>query len=310
MFKRLMLTAICLTVVMTGGCATGNNTSVIQPPAAPLNTEVGKPIPTDSEGLYVGTAIYPARYEVGNPLGYTKGLTLDLTFEVYNGLPYSVPANLNILAPSASTMAKRPGFVIWDKTPFYVSIVDDGSYIPAYGKKEVIVRILVPEDEPYNPAKWVFHLSYLNVGQLWGDSVLTAEGNRIFYPGGFNTSGLTDTSQELTYIANGNSPRLMVRASYDAPPETTTDGELVYLGLGEQIIRKWDKGDGTILDRQYTLFTIEDYEQLTPYGTDKLFYRAWIERRDNNGNSTGEWDELGRTLTVAQVMAEVQVNMK
>jgi len=312
--KRLYLVvSLCLAIALMVGCNLSGGTRVVSVNPPVITTSISSQASTATaqanKGAYIGTGIYPARYEVGNPSGYIKELTIDMEFQIYNGLPYPSPIKLYLAQPSASTMKKRIGFVYWGDTAGCVSIIDDGQYIPAYGSKTVTVRLYVPK-EMTPPSRWIFQVAYMNTGQLWGVYRQTVGDNFVFYPACFTVEQLGDQWQEMSYLTWGNSPRLMIRASYGAPPETISDGRLVYLGLGEQVIRKWDKGDGTLLDRQYTLFRVTDNQVLGPGSEAMLFYKAWIEHRGPDGNPDGTWDIIGQSVTVAEVRAEVQVTMR
>lgn len=299
--------------MVSTSCGFAGKTLVITPPkpntTPPLQEGITQ-VADVGKGAYVGTGIYPAGYQIGDPSPYVKGYTLDMEFEIYNGLPYPSPATLTIIEPSPTTMRKRDGFTYWDETPIYVNVVDDGEIMPAYGSKKVIVRLYVPaEIDP--PSKWIYWINYLNEGQLWGIYKQTLNNNFIFYPPSFEVGTMGDSWQELSLLTWGNSPRIMMRSKYGSPPETISDGDVVFLGLGEQVIRKWlDPDSGKILDRQYSLYSIVDNQQLSNDGGDLLFYRAWVEHRGVDGQPDGTWDAMGQNLYVERVNAEVQITMR
>ena len=306
--KYFIVVCLCLIMALTG-CSGVGKTRVAVVPELKATQSAEAPAQSNS-GVYVGTGIYPARWEIGNPSGYTKGLTIELEFDIFNGLPYPSPVRLRIEAPPQSTLNKRLGFVVWDKTPEYVNIIDDGLYIPADGSKTITVSLCVPDSEN-PPDKWMFLIAYMNTGQLWGSFKQTISNNYIFYPACFTADGLFDARQNMSFLTWGNSPRLMVRAAYDAPPENIDDGRLTYLGLGEQVIRKWlDPDSGKTLDRQYTLFDFTDNQSLSVTGNSMLFYRAWVEHRGIDGLPDGRWDAVGQNMTAAEVKAEVLVTMR
>lgn len=305
--KKLILSVLLCSLLLSSCGIFGSGTEVVRPPTKELPTYIED---SGEAGKYVGTGIYPAKYEIGNPNGYLRGVTIDLVFELYNGLPFSSPIEVSIPRPSVTTVEKRleKGLVFWEDCNKYVSILGQESGVEAYGSQEVTVRLLVPKDVD-TPEKWFFPVQYCNVGQQWGPYKETTSNNFVFYPSSFELDA-SDSLQRLKLLTWGNSPRLMVRASYGSPPETINDGRIVYLDTGEQVIRKWDKGDGTLLDRQYTLFDVVDNQQLPLDQETHLFYRAWLENRNPQGEPDGTWSPINQSQFIQKVSAEVQVVMR
>ena len=299
--RKIVWVFILALVLMVAGCAPGfapNATRTITPPKPPATVNASE----------IEFGIYPVAYTVGdsrNP--YVKGATVELQFTCYNDLDYDSPARIVIKDPSSLALKRNTGYVSWTGAHIYCEVVGD-TIVPANGNKEITIRIYVPENENSVPAKWMFYVAYQSEGHRWGNYTITGWNNFVFTPYGF-TSTVTDSKQIFEWITWGNSPEVMLRASYDMPPQSITDGTLVYTGYGEQIIRKWDKGDGTILDRQYTQFYIEDDTQLPYDGGEKIFYRAW-QKHLVRGDWDGTWDTLNQSIVVPEVQAKVIVNMQ
>lgn len=246
--------------------------------------------------------IYPAKYEIR---GYDKGGTVDLPFTLYNDLLYSTVAEVYVVLPTEQQLAKNPGYKLWPDIQLYCSIVEADLVIPADGSKVITLRLHIPADIEM-PSKFFFYVAYRSEGQKWGSYGVTLRNNFVFYPYCFQPA-VTDETQSFTWLTWGNNPEVMVRSSYDKPPESITEGLLVYQGMGEQVIRKWeDPETGKVLDRQYTLYSITDNQTLSFSGGEKLFYRAW-QKHLVKGEWDGTWDVIGQSMIVAGVNAKVVV---
>lgn len=249
--------------------------------------------------------MYPAVYEVNN---YKVGKLVDLKYTLYNDLDYSTLATVSIYLPSITALNKNPEYKGWGLASAYCNVVDEDLTIPANGKKDITVSIYVPDDET-PPDKWMFYVAYQSEGHKWGRYVITDNKNFVFLPHCFSCD-ITDNEQKMSWLTWGNSPEIMVRAKYDLPPENINDGNLIYQGIGTQVIKKWQDPDtGKILDRQYTSFDITDNKILTWNGGDKLFYRAW-QKNIVNGKWDNTWNLIGQSLVIPEVQAKVLVNMK
>jgi hypothetical protein len=299
---KVILAALCLLMVLVGGCGTEfvvGQTRTIAPP----------PLPRTMTGAEVEFAMFPAVYTVGNNLGspYVKGATVDLKYIVFNDLDFPSPATLSIKNASTASTKRNAGYVNWQESATYCLVADNTFDIPAHGSREVTIRINVPEGVTC-PAKWIFYVSYVSEGHKWGSYVTTPQSNYVFYPGMFQAN-VTDISQQLAWTTSGNSATIRVISKYGSPPTSMDDGKLVYQGLGEQQIKKWqDPKSGLWLDRQYTYFSVTDNQRLPTLSGTKLFYRAW-QQHTVNSVWDGTWDVLGQSTIIPEVMAKVLINM-
>jgi hypothetical protein len=266
-------------------------------------------LPTTFTNAGVEFGIYPGIYTVGNFFNpYVKGATIELGYTIFSDLDFPSSARIFVYHPSTNALESNKGYSDLANLSDYCMVVDDGQYIPAHGSKTTTIRVFIPEGTPDIASKWIFYVGYQLDGHRWGNYTTTQAGNFVFTPGDFNCI-MTDFVQQMTWLTWGNSPLLMVRMSYDTPPATIADGEQVYLGNGEQVIRPWlDPESGQILQRQYSLFNINMTEHLSASGGDKLFYRAW-QQHMVNGQWDGTWDAIGQSLVIPEVQAKVLINM-
>jgi hypothetical protein len=293
MFKKLIMPLVA--VLLMSGCGSGF--------VVGQTKTVGPTIPAKSFTA-PDFAIYPAAYTV---TGFIQGATLEMKFTVYNDLDFPSPADVTIALPSYSSLQGNKGFQSWEQAPIYAQVIGGGVDIPAKGSLDVTVRVYVPEAEANMPDKWMFFVEYQSEGHYWGTYWMTAGNNFVFYPGVFSPV-ITDKAQIFTWITWGNNPLVMVRRGYDSPPQTISDGVLVYEGAGVQIIQPWqDPASGDILQRQYTKYLISDSQELQPGGNEKVFYRAWQQHLER-GVWDGTWDAISQTIFIPDVQAKVLVS--
>lgn len=298
MKKFRLIALICTLALMVTGCSvfSAKTTKTANPP--PLSEVEAN---TQSKMSF---GIYPAGYDVEN---YKDGLdTVDLKFTVGSDLAYPSTASIFIKLPLQVQLNKNPGFEGWADTALYCQLLDTDLTVPANSEREFTLRIQVPEGVR-SPLNWLFYVAYQLDGHKWGSYQVTSRGNFVFTPYCFECS-ISDSHQDMVWLTWGNSPQLMVRAAYGNPPETPEEGELVYQGRGEQVIRDWtDPNTGKVLDRQYTLYTISDNRLLPIGGGTTLFYRAWQEHLVN-GVPDGTWDIIGQSMVIPEVNAKVTVS--
>jgi len=289
----LVILAGVLTLVITG-CASASTWTANPPPLSEIEAA------SNSE---MGFGIYPAGYDIDN---YRDDYSVVLKFTVGNDLDYPSMVSIKIKLPLDFQVEKNPGYVRWDKAVDYCQLTATDLSIPANSDKKFNIRVYIPEGVEF-PDKWMFYVAYQLEGNKWGRYVVTSQGNFVFIPSSFECS-ISDSHQEMVWLTWGNSPELMVRAAYGSPPETIGDGELLYQGYGQQVIRDWLNPDsGKVLDRQYTLYTISDNKLLPLGGGTTLFYRAWQAHRVN-GVWDGTWDMVGQSMVVPEVWAKVLVS--
>ena len=293
MLKRIA--ALLIPIMLVSGCGATmkvGETLTITPAVPP--TSVASP----------NFAIYPAVYRV---TGFVQGATLNLVYTMYNDLDFPSPANVVISLPSYISLQSNKDFLSWDRTTAYCQVVADNSPIPAKSSKAITIKVFVPADDTTCPSNWIFYVAYQSEGHKWGAYQETSNGNFVFYPGGFDCH-VTDTSQIISWLTWGNSSELMVRRSYDNPPQTVNDGDSVYQGFGSQIILKWlNPETDQVLDRQYTQFNISDTQKLQASGGSNVFYRAWIKHLEY-GVWDGTWDAIGQSVVIPEVQAKVLIS--
>lgn len=250
-----------------------------------------------------GLGIVPAIYTIDN---FRNDFTVDLEYRIYNELDYASRANVEILLPNETQLRKNPDYVSWSPASVYCTVVEPDLVVTGGGNKDITIRIYVPP-EVEMPDKWMFWVGYYLEGHTWGNYVTTLNGNFVFVPSTFEVD-ITDTEQVMSWLTWGNSPDIMVRASYGEPALSIEDGVLVYQGGGEQVIHDWwyDK-EQKYLKRQYTQFTVRDNRLLSYGGGEKLFYTVW-QKYIENGEWNGKWRAIGQNLYIPQVSAKVVVN--
>lgn len=302
--------AICLTCITTVallvGCATPPAerttvaTAVVQiPDRNPTDGIVS--VPND------GIGINPGGFTIIN---YDRS-HVELVFTLYNELDYSSDAIISYKHPMDFQLAKNPGTVRWLEASNYIKTLNDDLTIQGNSIRNVTVELYVPEGVEM-PDEWVFWVAYQLEGFKWGNYQSTSLGNFVFFPSFFDTKDspatITDTRQAMDLYTWGNSAEMMIRAQYDTPPAGPLEGELIYRGYGEQVFKPWlDPNLNKVLDRQYTLFTINDNKPLSDLGGQKLFYRAWIAHRVN-GVEDGTWDPIDQTIFIPSAEAKVLVS--
>lgn len=295
-YKVLVLLAICLLVCLPSvGCNSNREgytaTASVKQPSGEVN------------GQTVEFGMYPAVYTIA---GYQTGATVEMPFTLYNDLPYSTVASVYVVLPIEQQLAKNKGYVAWGDVTAYCQVVDADLTVPANGSKTVMVRLYVPNEVSNMPDKYMFYIAYRSKGHLWGSYAMTQGNNFVFYPYCFEAN-ISDTSQQFTWLTWGNNPRVIIRANYGTPPDSPSNGELIYEGYGEQVIRKWtDPDTGKVLDRQYTLYTISDNKYMSWGSGEKIFYKAWQEHLVK-GVWDGTWDAIGQSMVVPGVDAKVLV---
>ena len=236
--------------------------------------------------------------------------TVELTFTVSSNLPFSSEAIIRFVQPLDFQLDKNPGYYRWGTFTRYCYILNDDLLVPAYGTKDITIRLQVPDylpEEIEMPSKFMFFVAYQLSGHRWGSYTMTPKGNFVFYPSCLDTD-IVDNLQHFEWLTWGNAPEIIVRAQYNTPPTDIDEGYLVYQGTGEQVIREWYYPEGDkILDRQYTLFSIYDNQAMPAEGSNKLFYRMWQKHlKDNVWDGT--WDLKGQSLVVPEVQVKVLVS--
>lgn len=263
--------------------------------------------PDKSEGAYVGVGIYPSAWEIGNPSKYYTGLTIDVELKIFNGLPFSSPSLLTIDKPPQSYIDGFEGYEWWDGATEYISIIGASEELEAHGSESIQAKLLVPKEVKEYPKKWLCWVTYRNEGQLWGNYE-EVNGSFVFFPAAFQ-SDLSNRTQAFTYLTGGHSPQIIVRAAYNKPPESITDGELVYQGYGEQVRLPWKNEKGNIVERQFTQFDFSTYYELNQNEGTKLFYRAWREHTVWD-IPDGTWDKIGENKTIYAATTLLLVTMR
>ena len=250
-----------------------------------------------------GLGIIPAIYTIDN---FVNDYTVDLEYRIYNELDYASVANIEVWLPNSTQLRKNPEYELWAPATVYCKVVEPDLMVSGDGNKDITIRVYVPPDVEM-PDKWLFWVGYSLEGHKWGDYVTTLNNNFVFVPSNFEVD-ITDTSQKMTWLTWGNSPEIIVRATYGEPAQTIDDGILVYQGVGEQIIQDWWYAkENKYINRQYTKFDIEDTSLLPFSGGEKLFYKVWIQYLEG-GVWRGKWNPVGQSLYLPVLSAKVVVN--
>lgn len=300
-YKLLVLVSVLILVLIVPSCKYIGAERTVTGTAPPLE-QLG----TSEEKAYGSFCIYPGynvdAFIVGKSTAY-------MTFTVGSDLRYDSIAEIRLVQPLDSQLAKNEGCVRWDNFTDYCTIImeaDNALVVPALGTKEITLKLQVPEGVDM-PDKWMFYVAYKLAGHEYGNYQITSNSNIVFFPSYF-ASDITDNYQKFTWITWGNFPKVIVRAKVGSPITNMNDGELVYEGTGEQIIQQWFwEDEGKWLDRQYTKFTILDNELLSYFGGDKLFYAVWYQRIINN-TWQGEWNRLDESKVIPEVQQKVIVS--